>query len=242
MKAVQRAVVVRVANQAGVVVKMETKICSKCGVEKDINEYAIDKSRRDGYSYVCKTCIKINSNKWYINNKETHCNKVKEFYLKYPEKNRQRGLNYRLKYPEKVKERGKKNYLKDKNKIIQRTIKRHKLLYKTDLGFRILTDCRGMLSRALNGNHKNNRTMKYFMCSVVELISHIEKKFQPGMNWHNRGNGPGKWNIDHIIPCSFFQPYTSNEVEIYMCCRYQNLQPLWWEENSAKGDKVPYAA
>ena len=78
--------------------------------------------------------------------------------------------------------------------------------------------------------------MQYFMCSQKEFMDYIESLWLPGMTWENRGNGYGKWNIDHIIPISFFN--MADEVEKYMCCRWQNLQPLWWEDNIEKNDKI----
>jgi hypothetical protein len=37
---------------------METKICSKCKVEKDICEYSNDKTKKDGLRPECKLCKK----------------------------------------------------------------------------------------------------------------------------------------------------------------------------------------
>jgi hypothetical protein len=54
------------------------------------------------------------------------------------------------------------------------------------------------------------------------------------MTLENHGQGIGKWNIDHIIPISSAQ----TEEEIYKLNHYTNLQPLWWEENMAKGKKI----
>ena len=54
------------------------------------------------------------------------------------------------------------------------------------------------------------------------------------MTLENHGHGVGKWNIDHIIPISF----AKTEEEIYKLNHYTNLQPLWWEENMAKGKKI----
>lgn len=35
---------------------MKTKVCSKCGLEKDIDEFSKHKSKRDGLRSYCKTC------------------------------------------------------------------------------------------------------------------------------------------------------------------------------------------
>jgi 5-methylcytosine-specific restriction endonuclease McrA len=37
---------------------LETKVCSKCGIEKPITEFSKHKGKKDGYEYQCKQCIK----------------------------------------------------------------------------------------------------------------------------------------------------------------------------------------
>ena len=36
---------------------METKICSKCGIEKELCEFCKDKSKKTGYKSQCKICV-----------------------------------------------------------------------------------------------------------------------------------------------------------------------------------------
>jgi 5-methylcytosine-specific restriction endonuclease McrA len=42
---------------------LQTKICSKCGIEKPISEFSIRRSRKDGYENQCKECIKETTQK-----------------------------------------------------------------------------------------------------------------------------------------------------------------------------------
>ena len=58
----------------------ETKICSKCSVEKPINEY-----RKSGKYFrgECKTCEKESRKKWRENNKEH----IREYAKQYKEIN-----------------------------------------------------------------------------------------------------------------------------------------------------------
>jgi hypothetical protein len=47
------------------------KVCSKCGIEKDITDFHKDKQKSDGYCTWCKVCKIKNSNNYYkINNKK----------------------------------------------------------------------------------------------------------------------------------------------------------------------------
>ncbi len=56
---------------------MERKICSKCKIEKDVCNFGILKSSKDGYRNICKECRKNEKDK----NKEYYLNKSKEWRL-----------------------------------------------------------------------------------------------------------------------------------------------------------------
>lgn len=85
------------------------------------------------------------------------------------------------------------------------------------------------------GKVKNGRNFPGVGCSYEELVERIEAKFRPGMTWENYGTGEDKWNIDHIIPLSLFDP--ENEQHRILAFHYANLQPLWHLENIKKGCK-----
>ena len=54
------------------------------------------------------------------------------------------------------------------------------------------------------------------------------------MTWDNYG----EWHVDHIIPKSFFQFNSIDDVEFKMCWRLENLQPLWGKDNIRKNGRV----
>ena len=60
---------------------------------------------------------------------------------------------------------------------------------------------RTRIRRALKS--KTKRPLEYLGCSGAVYRSYLEKQFKDGMNWENHGSGPGKWNIDHIIPLMY---------------------------------------
>jgi len=111
--------------------------------------------------------------------------------------------------------------------------------YKTDVIFRIKKNLRTRLGQALKNNRRTKHTCELTMCTIPELKVYIEQLWTSGMSWDNYGFGVDKWNIDHIIPCSFFN--LADPVEQYMCFRYQNLQPLWQPDNFAKRDNYQIA-
>ena len=62
------------------------KICSKCGLEKPINEFVKNKTKKDGYTSYCKECHRKTCRAYYLNNKQVirkhakiYQNKMKDF-------------------------------------------------------------------------------------------------------------------------------------------------------------------
>lgn len=112
-----------------------TKICSKCGEEKELCDMGKNSYNKDGYMNICKECRKVIYK--HISDKYTSSEKCKEKErtrdkikqsaknARYREKNRdlirkrQREARKKLKEenPEKLKEKAKKQYEKNKEKI-----------------------------------------------------------------------------------------------------------------------------
>ncbi len=88
----------------------------------------------------------------------------------------------------------------------------------------------------LKGINKRNTSFELLGCSANFLKQHLESQFALGMNWENYGNKKNQWSIDHIIPCTAFDLHDLEQQK--QCFHYSNLQPLWWEDNMAKLDKL----
>jgi hypothetical protein len=73
-------------------------------------------------------------------------------------------------------------------------------------------------------------------CNPIELKNRLEFLFEDWMSWDNYGYGKNKWVIDHKIPLSS----AKNIDDLYSLCHYTNLQPLSWEDNMKKGNKLNY--
>lgn len=83
---------------------METKICSKCGLEKELTEFHKCSKGKDGFKCICKSCISIN-NKLNI------------------EKNRERSKKWSLKNPNaKIRKNEKRKQQYNDNKEIRKQI------------------------------------------------------------------------------------------------------------------------
>jgi len=73
---------------------VETKICSKCGIEKGFSEFHKDKSVKNNLCSWCKACKLESSKKYYFENK----NKRLDAQKKYREKNRDLIIEKQKKY------------------------------------------------------------------------------------------------------------------------------------------------
>lgn len=100
-----------------------------------------------------------------------------------------------------------------------------------DLNFRLASNLRVRLSRALSYGFKTTSLSEYLGCSLEDLKSYLESKFEPGMTWQNYG----EWHIDHIEPLCKFD--LTDQVQLKEACCYGNLQPLWKRDNLVKGGK-----
>jgi hypothetical protein len=230
---------------------METKVCTKCNVEKNIFEFGKLKSSKDGYRYFCKKCrnniektyegdnVSVRKKKWRNNNKE----KIKNHY----QETKQTILDYQKKYREenlgKIKERGKQYYnnnkkeILDKNKVYKKNTKNIRNIYESNKKknnpiYSLLCGMRSRLCNYLKKSDitKKNKTFDIVGCTPQSLKEHLETQFIDGMSWDKRS----EWHIDHIIPLSS----AKTEEELYSLCHYTNLQPLWAEDNLKKSNKI----
>jgi hypothetical protein len=233
---------------------MQIKICSKCGIEKELSEFYKNKTCRFGVQSICKLCNK----KYQIENQEaikkqqkiyrdSHKQEIREWRAKniltikervkqYNEKHKEERKEYLRLNKESISKKAEEYRLKNRekinNQVLQRTLKR----LKTDTKFRLRMYLRGRMWKVLNGNPKAERTLELLGCSVDFLKKHLESQFKDGMCWENHGNGwnnKREWQIDHIKPCASFD--LSKPEEQLKCFHYSNLQPLWAKDNRIKG-------
>jgi hypothetical protein len=102
---------------------MDLKICKICNVEKSLEAFCKNRSRRDGLHYNCKECDSAKSRLWQKQNPE----KTKKKATLYRERNRDRVLEAdRLRYytdKEKTLSQRKNYYAENKETVVNRVTK-----------------------------------------------------------------------------------------------------------------------
>jgi len=97
---------------------------------------------------------------------------------------------------------------------------------------------RSRVNKIMTGKQrvKTKHTFELIGCTSEELKAHIEKQFKKTMSWKNYG----EWHVDHIVPLAYFEKnFDMNLISIQrIAFNYNNLQPLWAEENLKKKDKT----
>jgi len=203
---------------------VETKVCSKCKLEKKLTEFNKQSRVKCGLRSNCRECQRKESKKYKLENKD----KIKKYNDEWNKKNSEYYEKYFKEYYitnyEREKQR-KKNWFKNNKNYLNNYNKQRK---KRDMLFKIISDMRNSVNRYIK--YKSKRTFEIVGCTPEFLKEYLEKQFKDGMSWENRH----LFHIDHIIPLSS----AKTEKEIYKLCHYTNLQPLWVDENLKKSNKI----
>lgn len=197
------------------------KRCYRCKVIKPLDEFGNLKCRShiDGKSASCKKC-KSETDKEYKNNpkyREMLLLKKRETY---------HNIKHTPEYIEYTKIRAlKRNYSEEYKRMKADELR----LFKTRVRSRVNTYFRTNKKWV----KKDTKSIELLGVDYFVAKEFIERQFLKGMNWDNYGTD---WHIDHVIPLDA----AGKDLEIVkQLCYYQNLMPLWWKDNLAKGFKVP---
>lgn len=199
-------------------------ICRVCKEEKIETDFPFRDKKINIRRYECKSCTSKYNAKYRDENKDSIIQRRKNFY----KTNRNHILT-------KVK-----SYSQNNRKIIRVTKNAYvKKRVKNDPIFALRQKVSQLVRIALRrfgGNKGGNSILDFLPYSIRELKEHLEKQFEPWMNWTNQGvykisewndNDPTtwKWQLDHIIPQSKL-PYTSMKDNNYeKCWALKNLRP-----------------
>lgn len=123
-----------------------------------------------------------------------------------------------------------------KEKLYEYSKQWKKQKLRTDHLYKLKVSTRSLIynsfRRGKNNLKKNKKTEDILGCTMSDFIAYIESKFAEGMTLDNHGKYG--WHLDHIIPISL----AKTEEDILRLNHYTNFQPLWWEENLTKGNKI----
>jgi hypothetical protein len=193
------------------------KICSKCIIEKPLNEFNKNKSKIDGYHIWCKQCVSNNNKKLYEDGKEIKKSKSNNYYYNNREIISTKLKRYRSK-PEVKQRQGKyiKKWVKENNDSYKEYQNKYKKQYYKDNPHVLI--CLNIKKRCLNG--ENDDRVNY---TSNNLKQHIELLFEPWMTWNNIG----EWEVHHNVPISWFKSGTPPSI----INNLNNLYPISKKEN-----------
>jgi hypothetical protein len=188
------------------------KQCTKCTKIKELKDFTKQKAGFMGLKAQCKDCDteydKKFQSKTNIRAKRDKTDKAKQYRKKYISKN----LDWWRKYE--------REYRYNRR--------------KEDMFFKIKGNLSSRLSDIINKRNLSTNTFELIGCDRETFMFYIEEQFVKDMSWKNYGLKG--WHVDHIIPLSSFD--LTIEEEVKKACHYTNLQPLWWEDNLKKGNKI----
>jgi hypothetical protein len=220
--------------------KIISKVCSKCFVEKPLEEYYAEKKSKFGVRGDCKCCNAIyragknreetaaKKSIYYAEHKEERATKAAIYYAEHKEEIDTRNAIYRAEHKEEINA---KAATPEVRAIVNA---RQKERNATDPLYKLSRNTRSLIKQSIKrgGFKKNTKTADILGCTFEEFQIHIENRFTEGMTWKNQGD----WHIDHFFPVS----WASNEEQFYKLNGYANLRPLNGKLNRIKWDKAPY--
>jgi len=192
---------------------METKICKDCSIEKSLNCFYKKSGRENEWNSYCKECHLTRTNKSRNKNPNTKTRAAKNWQNWYVD-NKQNKINYNTSY---VKERLKKD---------------------PNFKMRMYVSNRIRVAFTKLKGSKQDSIWEKLPYTPEQLKEHLEKQFEPWMNWDNYGNGIGCWNIDHVLPQSCLPFNSLEDVNFLKCWSLDNLRPLSSIENIKKSNKI----
>lgn len=209
--------------------KIANKVCSTCKVDKSIDFFNKNSSKKYGINSACKDCIKIEAKKTYLKHKESRLLKVKA-YRKIKPKDKLYSRNYYAKNKQKILNNHKKYRDNNREHYLNYWRQYRKRKNSEDINYKIKSRLRVRFNCAVKRNYKAGSAIKDLGCSIEFLKDYISKMFKPGMTWENWSYYT--WHLDHIIPLCRFN--LSDPKEFKKAAHYTNLQPLWAKENMSK--------
>jgi hypothetical protein len=187
---------------------MKKKHCHNCSNTLPVSSFAKNKSRKDGYQTQCRVCMSKRR-------KNMSTEKRREYKVTYKQTLRDNPV------------------LKERADVVRRKYDNDR--YRENIEHRLKTIVSVHIRSALNEEYEPH-VFKHLGYTPTQLKEHLESQFDSRMSWDTHGQYG--WHIDHIVPQSSL-PFTDYTDENFLkCWSLDNLQPLWWDENLAKSNKI----
>jgi hypothetical protein len=216
----------------------QTKKCSKCKIEKILDENFYFSIKENRYKSACNDCENKRKSKLRRDNIEKYRDIERRSKKKHYERNKPRIKRYLDRTKKIRKERAAKWFQKNKDKVREKRNAYARKRRAGSLEIRLKDNMRRRFNSFIKGGRK--KMISYVGLTLDELKVYLESKFYPNpktgedMSWDNYGYYG--WHIDHIIPLSKFD--FNNDGDAKKAFHYTNLQPLWAKDNFEKGDRI----
>ena len=190
------------------------KVCKKCNIEKEFDEFGKHKYGKNGLRSECKPCVNAYAKEHYAKNNE----EIKEKSIKYYKNNKEKYKSYYEKNIENIKESSKKYRINNKENIKEYNKEYVKCKRNTNFIYKLGLNIGRLIRQSLknNGFKKKSRTHEIVGCLFDYLIIHLET------NKYGFKYGDKNIDIDHIVSLSS----VNTEDAIIKLNHFSNLQLL----------------
>ena len=183
------------------------KICNRCGVSKDIDDFPWRNKEKEKKHERCKSCL---------------C----EYVALYKSQNKDEVRAAQRAWYETKGRTWKKQYTETHKDQINENVRNK---YKIDVNFRLKKILRSRFTKTLKGKKASRSILRYVDMELAILKEWFEYQFDDSMYWETHGSF---WEVDHVIPCSYFD--LSKEEQVSECFHWSNLRPLEKSLNNSK--------
>lgn len=223
-------------------VHMEYQICKVCCKSKEliVTNFSQGKNKRNGIEHPY----------WYKTCKDCDRERVLSKSQKYKSRNRRGLADKQIVYHNANKSRDsetKKKWYQDNKDAVKARVRKNTYARRlNDPAFKLKENISANIRSCIKKNYQP--LAKNLPYTIQELKLHLEKQFEPWMNWYNYGTyrvdiwddndtTTWTWQIDHIIPHSKFHYTSMEDVEFKECWALSNLRPYSAKQNVIDGDR-----
>lgn len=206
----------------------EKKICTKCGIEKSLDDFYAERYHKDGKASWCKMCKEIAKKQW----RESNLERIRKVYKEYRQRNKQKRNEYSKQWRESNAEK-RKIYQKQWNSNNPEYFKQR---LKNNPKYRISRNIGKAIWACLRNQKANKAWLSLVPYTLVDLIKHLKKTLPSGYIWQDFTDG--RLHLDHKIPISAFNFTKPEHIDFKRCWALSNLQLLPVKINLEKASKL----